>query len=72
MPNDFSKHLDEVIKDLRPFNGLEFSKYGTLEGKYIQAVVDEIFKIVPLIMKCSIDGIQGYQCICEVCCKCSF
>jgi len=67
MFNDFPKLLVEVIKDLHPFNGSKFSKYGMSKARYIQAVVDEICNIVSTIMKYSIDGIQRYQCMCEVC-----
>jgi hypothetical protein len=57
----------DAVKDLRAFNGVDFSMYANSEVKYRAAVVDEICKCVSPIVKHNTDHIRGYQRLCEVC-----
>lgn len=57
----------DAVRELRRFNGMEFSKYGPSEVKYRKAVVEGICNKVPPVMKHKTDDIRGYGRLCEVC-----
>jgi hypothetical protein len=63
---DFSKLFGEAVRELRPFNGLDFRKYGNSEVKYRAAVVEEICRCVPPMMEIDTERIRGCHRLCEV------
>lgn len=55
-----------AVKELRSWNGLDYSSFGNSEYKYRSAVVHEICKLLPPILKWKTDNIQGYERLCKV------
>lgn len=56
----------DAVRELRSFNGMEFSKCGPSEVKYRKALVERICKQVPVMMKYKTESIRGYKRLCEV------
>jgi hypothetical protein len=56
----------DAVRELRGSNGVE-SKHGISIVEFVEAVVDDICKCVPPVMKYNTDRVQGYKRMCEVC-----